>query len=98
MILPEHDQSNNKRNAALAPKHRRELDASAITAPVSAARRTRTIRNRSEVPDTFPPWQRRLGLLFPTYSPDGETTGYQLKPNKPIPRRSVAGPKYETPT
>ncbi len=98
MILPEYDQSNNKRDAALAPEHRRELDASAITAPVSAARGTRTIRKRSEVPDTFPPWQRRLGLLFPTYSPDGETTGYQLKPNKPIPRRGGAGPKYETPT
>jgi hypothetical protein len=35
--------------------------------------------------------------LVPTYSPDGKTRGYQLKPNKPIRRKNGSAPKYETP-
>ena len=82
----------------LSEEHRQEIfERSAITREVAEARGCRTIRNRSEIPDEFPPWQRRLGLLFPTNSPDGDTTGHQLKPRKPIRRKKKAGPKYETP-
>src|SRR5215212_2556159 len=71
---------------------------SAIAREVIAARDYRTIRSRSEVPAEFAKWQRRLGLLVPTYSPDGVTRGHQLRPNKPITRKNGNAPKYETPT
>ena len=97
MILPEYDQSNNKRDATLSPDHRRTLyERSAISPAVAEARGYRTT-TRADVPPAFPRWQRRPGLLVPTYSPNGETAGYQLRPDKPIPRKSGAGPKYETP-
>jgi hypothetical protein len=82
----------------LSDSHLRELKDSDIAPEVIAARGYRTIRHRPEVPDEFANWQRRLGLLVPTHSPDGETIGYQLKPNKPIPRKNGNAPKYETPT
>src|SRR5688500_3319437 len=81
----------------LSDSHQLELKASEISAKVAAARGYRTIRHRSEVPDEFANWQRRLGLLVPTHSPDRETSGYQLKPNKPIRRKDGSTPKYETP-
>jgi Domain of unknown function (DUF3854) len=88
----------NNGSRTLSDAHRRMVyDESAITPDVAAARGYRTIKKRSEIPEEFPPWQRRLGLLIPTYSPDGETSGYQLRPNRPIPRKSGSGPKYETP-
>jgi hypothetical protein len=73
------------------------FDGSGISPEVAAARGYRTVRHRSEVPDEFANWQRRLGLLVPTYSPDGETSGHQLRPNKPITRKDGSAPKYETP-
>src|SRR5215218_2144779 len=81
----------------LSDSHRRQLKASDISDEAAAARSYRTIRRRSEVPVEFANWQRRLGLLVPTHSPDGQTSGYQLKPNKPIRRKDGAAPKYETP-
>jgi hypothetical protein len=81
----------------LSDSHQRQLKGSAIAEEVAAARGYRTIRRRSEVPDDFANWQRRLGLLVPTHSPDGQTSGYQLKPNKPILRKTGNAPKYETP-
>jgi Domain of unknown function (DUF3854) len=81
----------------LSDSHSQELKDSDIAPDVSAARGYRTIRHRSEVPDEFADWQRRLGLLVPTHSPDGQTNGHQLKPNKPIRRKDGAAPKYETP-
>jgi hypothetical protein len=82
----------------LSDSHRRQLKASDIADEVAAARSYRTIRHRSEVPEEFAEWQRRRGLLVPTYSPDGETAGYQLRPDRPIKRKSGNAPKYETPT
>src|SRR5829696_7199679 len=70
---------------------------SAIESSVAQARGYRTIRHRSEVPEEFAKWQRRLGLLVPTNSPDGKTRGPQLRPDKPITRKSGSAPKYETP-
>jgi hypothetical protein len=82
----------------LLDSHQRQLKASSITDEIIAARGYRTIRHRSEVPDEFSDWQRRLGLLVPTYSPDGKTSGHQLRPNKPITRKDGRVPKYETPS
>ena len=82
----------------LSDSHQRELKASDISDEVIAARGYCTIWRRSEVPDEFAGWQHRLGLLVPTHSPDEQTKGHQLKPNKPIPRKNGSKPKYETPT
>lgn len=80
----------------LSDSHRRQLKDSNIAAEVIAARGYRTIRHRQEVPDEFADWQRRLGLLVPTFSPSG-TSGHQLRPDKPIRRKNGNVPKYETP-
>jgi hypothetical protein len=77
--------------------HRQLLEESGISPDVAAARGYRTIRRRSELPPEFPSWQRRRGLLVPTHSPDGETTGHQLRPDRPIRRKGGDAPKYETP-
>jgi hypothetical protein len=78
----------------LSDEHRRMLEVeSGISPEVLEARGYYTATRRADVPDVFPEWQRRLGLVIPTYSPDGETVGYQLRPNK----RRARGPKYETP-
>jgi Domain of unknown function (DUF3854) len=83
----------------LSDSHRRMLfDGNRISVTVGEARGYRTIRNRSEMPSEFATWQRRRGLLVPTYSPDGKTRGHQLRPDRPIRRKSGTAPKYETPT
>ncbi len=80
----------------LSDSDRRMLfEESGISPDVAAARGYRTIRHRSEVPAEFADWQRRLGLLVPTYSPSG-TSGHQLRPEKPIKRKKGNAPKYET--
>src|SRR5215203_45044 len=82
----------------LSDSHRRMLfEESGISAGVADARGYRTIRNRSEMPPEFANWQRRRGLLVPTYSPDGKTAGHQLRPDRPIRRKNGNAPKYETP-
>jgi hypothetical protein len=68
-------------------------DESGIDPGVAAERGYYTARLRSEVPEAFKDYQRRLGLVVPMFSPDGETIGYQLRPDKP----RKGGPKYETP-
>jgi Domain of unknown function (DUF3854) len=78
----------------LSDNHSKMLfDESGIAPEIIAERGYYTARRRSEVPGAFADYQRRLGLVVPMFSPDGESTGYQLRPDKP--RRS--GPKYETP-
>ena len=65
---------------------------SGIAAPIVAGRGYWTAYRRDQVPDVFPLWQRRRGLVIPTYSPAGDTS-YQLRPNTPRnPKR-----KYEQP-
>jgi hypothetical protein len=88
----------NSATRTLSRSHQRQLTESDIAPQVSSARGYRTIRHRSDVPDEFADWQRRLGLLVPIHSPDGQTKGHQLKPNKPIRRKDGSAPKYETPT
>ncbi len=67
----------------LSPEHQREIiEESANRPDVAAARGWWTASRRSEVPEAFPKWQRRVGLVGPWYSPDGETVSYQLKAKK----------------
>lgn len=83
------------RSSELADKHRRMLyDESGIDSGVVRERGYYTARKRSEVPEAFKDYQRKRGLVVPMYSPDGETVGYQLRPDRP----RKGGPKYETPT
>jgi Domain of unknown function (DUF3854) len=78
----------------LSDSHRRMLyDESSIDPDVAKERGYYTARNRSEVPEAFKDYQRKAGLVVPMYSPDGETVGYQLRPDRP----RKGGPKYETP-
>jgi Domain of unknown function (DUF3854) len=86
----------------LSPEHEKELTGyapgeSGISPEVAAARGYFTAARRADIPDVFAGWQRRLGLVVPSLSPDGVTLNYQLKPKKPIVRKSGKAPKYETP-
>jgi hypothetical protein len=79
----------------ISPEHYRDhIRASAISDEVARGRGYYTARRKADVPECFKGYQRRLGLVVPLYSPDGQTTRYQLRPNNP--RHN--GPKYETPT
>jgi hypothetical protein len=79
----------------LSEAHQNMLfEESGISPEVAAERGYYTARRRSEVPDVFKDYQRKPGLVVPMFSPDGETVGYQLRPNKP----RKGGPKYETPS
>ena len=87
-FYPNHDRG------MLVDSHRRMLyDESGIDPEVAAERGYYTARGRSEVPEAFKGYQRRRGLVVPMFSPDGETAGYQLRPDRP----RKCGPKYETP-
>ncbi len=78
----------------LSAAHRRMIyEESGVSPDVTAERGYYTARIRSEVPEAFADYQRRLGLVVPMFSPDGATVGYQLRPDKP----RKGGPKYETP-
>ena len=78
---------------SLSNEHEHELlNGSGVSREFVAARGYYAATRRSEVPEVFPEWQRRLGLVVPLLSPDGETVSYQLKPKKP--RHN--GPRYET--
>lgn len=77
----------------LSEKHAHQLfDESGIDPGVARERGYRTVERRAELTE-FPEWQRRLGLYVPTYSPDGETAGCLLRPDK----LRKSGPKYEAP-
>ena len=84
----------NNSSKTLSDAHRRMLyDESGIVPDVAAERGYYTARRRSEIPGAFKSYQRKLGLVVPMFSPDGETVGYQLRPDRP----RKGGPKYETP-
>jgi hypothetical protein len=59
------------------------FEESGIDPAVAAERGYYTARRRDEVPEEFADYQRRLGLVIRTYSPDGVTRGHQLRANKP---------------
>jgi ribosomal protein S19E (S16A) len=84
----------NGASCTLSDSHRRMLFAeSGVSPEVAGERGYYTARRGSEVPEVFSKYQRRPGLVVPMYSPDGETVGYQLRPDRP--RKD--GPKYQTP-
>jgi hypothetical protein len=84
----------NTSSRTLSDAHRRMLfEESGIDPAVAEERGYYTARQRSEVPEAFKDYQRKRGLVVPMFSPDGETVGYQLRPDKP----RKGGPKYETP-
>jgi uncharacterized protein DUF3854 len=82
----------------LSREHHRILEvASAIDRDVSAERGYYTARRGADVPACFKDWQRKPGLVVPMFSPDGETTGWQLRPDKPRKKKNGEPLKYETP-
>ena len=84
----------NRGHRTLSDSHRRMLfEESGIDPAVAEERGYYTARRRSEVPGAFKDYQRKPGLVVPMFSPDGETVGHQLRPDKP----RKGGPKYETP-
>src|SRR5687768_7805206 len=94
---PQHtSQSWRPPNADLSNEDRRELEASAISAEVRDARGYWTASRLADLPDCFPNWQRRRGLVVPSHSPAGAVL-YQLKARNRIGRKNGAAPKYETP-
>jgi hypothetical protein len=85
---------NKRESRELSDSHQEMLfEESGISPGVAAERGYYTARSRSEVPRTFKDYQRKPGLVVPMFSPDGETIGYQLRPDRP----RKGGPKYETP-
>jgi hypothetical protein len=84
----------NSGRRTLSASHQKMLfEESAISPDVAAERGYYTARSRSEVPESFKSYQRKPGLVVHMFSPDGETVGYQLRPDRP----RKGGPKYETP-
>jgi hypothetical protein len=68
---------------------------SGIASRYVAGRGYRTAYTRADVPDVFPDWQRRRGLVIPTFSPSGASS-CQLRPEIPRKRNGKAR-KYEQP-
>ena len=64
---------------------------------MAAERGYYTARTSAEVPACFAGYQRKPGLVIPMFSPDGETTGYQLRPDRPRKKKNGEPLKYETP-
>ncbi|MDP9487029.1 MAG: hypothetical protein M3Q49_14805, partial [Actinomycetota bacterium] len=81
----------------LSEDHRRMiLDESGVAPEIAYERGYRTATKRSQL-TMFSKYQRRVpALVVPMYSPDGETVGHQLRPDRP---RVCDGEevKYETP-
>lgn len=73
------------------------FEESGISEEVARERDYYTARRRSEVPEVFKTYQRQPGLVVPMFSPDGETVGYQLRPDKPRKDKKGKPLKYETP-
>jgi len=74
------------------------FEESGISPEIASERGYYTAERREEVPEIFADYQRRLGLVIPMISPDGDSINYQLRADKP--RRDKKGKpvKYDTPT
>jgi len=98
--LPQHNPqyTPGRERLSLSEEHRRDhIEASSIAPPVAEARAYGTATKRSQLEGLVKPYQRRVpALVIPTYSPDGETTSLQVRPDKPRVRNGKAI-KYETP-
>jgi hypothetical protein len=88
----------NASPVTLSDAHERMLyDASGIDPGVARERGYYTARRRSEVPEAFKGYQRKVGLVIPVCSPDGTSRSWQLRPNKPRKDKKGKPLKYETP-
>ncbi len=69
----------------LSENHQRShIEGSGISLEIAAERGYRTAHGRSELPEAFKSYQRRApALVVPMYSPDGKTTGHQIRPDNP---------------
>lgn len=93
-ILTNGSRNHLPESSPLSAAHRRMLfGESGLDTAVVAERGYYTASRRAEVPAVFEDYQRRPGLVVPMFSPDGVTTSYQLRPDRP----RKGGPKYETP-
>ena len=74
----------NRKPRTLSDSHRRMLfEESGIDPGVAEERGYRTARSRSGTPEILKGYQRKPGLVVPTFSPDGTTQSCQLRPDKP---------------
>jgi hypothetical protein len=73
------------------------LEESGISPEVAQERGYYTARRRSEVPEAFKDYQRKVGLVVPMCSPDGTSRSCQLRPDKPRKNKKGRPLKYETP-
>jgi hypothetical protein len=70
---------------------------SSVSGPIVAGRRYWTATKQLQLQGLVKKYQRRVpALVIPIYSPDGETTSLQLRPDQPRVRNGKAI-KYETP-
>jgi len=83
---------------ALSDEHRTTLEEeSSISRAVVEGRGYWTATRRAQLENLVKPYQRRVAaLVVPTYSPDGETTSLQVRPDRPRVRGGKTI-KYETP-
>lgn len=88
---------NTNHTLHLSREHRHMLEhESGIDPGVAAERGYQTIRKRAELLD-FKKYQRRApALRAPMYSPDGETTAAQIRPDTPRKGKNGKPIKYET--
>ena len=88
----------NTTSVTLSDDHRKMLyEESGIDPGVARERGYYSARRRSEVPEAFKGYQRKVGLVMPVCSPDGTTRSWQLRPNKPRKDKKGKPLKYETP-
>jgi hypothetical protein len=79
----------------LNERHRRTLvEGSAIAPEVIAERGYYSARTRSDVPECFPHYQRRLGLVIPGLTVEG-LRRYRLRPDRPRKDKKGKPQKYE---
>lgn len=85
--------------SGLSPEHLHELlNESGISPEVAAARGSYTAYNRSDLPGGFKDYQSKSfpAWVSPRNSPDGVTTGYQIKPKTPRKDKRGKPIKYES--
>lgn len=82
----------------LSEEHARQLfEESGIDPGVALERGYYSAERRADIPEAFKDYQRRLGLVIPTYSPDGVSTSHHLRPDKPRPNKDGKPIRYESP-
>jgi hypothetical protein len=100
VLNPAHDKrQHDARASGLSEAHTWMLfRESGIDPAIASERGYRTINHRAEVPADFKTYLRRApALLIPTFSPDGITTSYQLRPDTPYRKKTGKTYRYASP-